>query len=47
VATFALLAGLAALTIFAGPVTNALTATAESLFDPQAYIDANRLGAAP
>ncbi len=42
-ATFALLAGLAALTVFAGPVTNALTATAESLYTPQAYVDANRL----
>jgi multicomponent K+:H+ antiporter subunit D len=46
-ATFALLAGLAALTVFAGPVTDALTATAESLFATQAYIDANRLWAAP
>jgi multicomponent K+:H+ antiporter subunit D len=46
-ATVALLAGLAALTIFAGPITDAMTATAESLHDPQAYVDANQLGAAP
>jgi len=46
-ATLALLAGLAALTVFAGPVTDALTATAEALHNPQAYIDAARLGATP
>ena len=46
-ATFALLAGLVALTVLAGPVTGWLSTTAESLFAPQAYIDANRLEAAP
>jgi multicomponent K+:H+ antiporter subunit D len=48
-ATFALLAALAALTIFAAPVTDWLTATAETLHAPQAYIAANKLaaGAAP
>jgi multicomponent K+:H+ antiporter subunit D len=46
-ATFALLAGLAALTVFASPVTDALTATAEALHAPQSYIAANRLGATP
>jgi multicomponent K+:H+ antiporter subunit D len=46
-ATFVLLAGLAALTVFAGPVTDALTATAEALHAPQAYIAAARLGATP
>ena len=46
-AAFALLAALAALTFFAGPVTGWLTATAGTLYDPAAYIAANRLGAAP
>jgi multicomponent K+:H+ antiporter subunit D len=46
-ATLALLAALAALTVFAGPVTDWLGATAQTLHAPQAYIDANRLGAAP
>ena len=46
-AAFALLAGLAALTVFAGPVTDWLTATADALSDPAAYIAANRLGVAP
>lgn len=46
-ATLALLATLAALTIFAGPLTDWLTATAEALHTPQAHIDANRLGVAP
>ena len=46
-ATFALFAALAALTIFAGPVTTALTATAESLYAPEGYIAANRLEATP
>jgi multicomponent K+:H+ antiporter subunit D len=46
-ATFALLAALAALTVFAGPVTDALTTTATGLFDIQAYITANGLEAAP
>ena len=46
-AAFALLAGLAALTLFAGPVAGWLTATAGTLYDPAAYIAANRLGAAP
>ena len=40
VAVFALLAGLIALTIFAGPVTDYTTATAEQLFDRTDYIDA-------
>jgi multicomponent K+:H+ antiporter subunit D len=46
-ATLALLAALAALTVFAGPVTDALTATAEALHNPQAYIAAARLGGSP
>ncbi len=46
-ATFALLAALVALTVFAGPVTEALTTTAAGLFDAQAYIAANGLGATP
>lgn len=41
------LAGLAALTIFAGPVTAALNATAQSLYDAQAYLAATRLGGTP
>jgi multicomponent K+:H+ antiporter subunit D len=44
-ATFALLAALAGLTVFAGPTSDWLTATAEALHAPQAYIDANKLGA--
>jgi multicomponent K+:H+ antiporter subunit D len=44
-AAFALLAALAALAILAGPVTDWLTATAETLHTPQGYIDANRLEA--
>ena len=40
VAVFALLAGLAAITIFAGPVTDYTNATAAQLFDPGGYIDA-------
>jgi multicomponent K+:H+ antiporter subunit D len=43
-AIFALLAALAALTIFAGPITDWLAATAETLHAPQAYIAANKLG---
>jgi multicomponent K+:H+ antiporter subunit D len=46
-ATFALLAGLVALTIFAGPVTDALATTAGTLATPEAYIAANQLGAKP
>jgi multicomponent K+:H+ antiporter subunit D len=46
-ATLGLLATLAALTVFAGPITDWLTATADALHAPQAYIDANRLGVAP
>jgi multicomponent K+:H+ antiporter subunit D len=46
-ATFALLALLAALTIFAGPITEALTTTATGLFDTRGYITANGLGSAP
>jgi multicomponent K+:H+ antiporter subunit D len=43
-ATVALLAGLVALTVFAGPVTDWLTITAADLYAPQAYIAAARLG---
>jgi multicomponent K+:H+ antiporter subunit D len=43
-ATFGLLAAVAALTIFAGPVTDWLSTTAEALHAPDAYIAANRLG---
>ncbi|TNJ43944.1 monovalent cation/H+ antiporter subunit D [Phaeobacter sp. B1627] len=39
VATFALLAGLVALTVFAGPMTRYTAATAQDLFAPGAYID--------
>jgi multicomponent K+:H+ antiporter subunit D len=48
-ATFALVAGLVALTILAGPLTIWLSATADELFQPAGYIDANRLdgGAEP
>lgn len=46
-ATFTLVAGLAALTLLAGPITDWLTVTAESLYAPEAYIAANRLGVAP
>jgi multicomponent K+:H+ antiporter subunit D len=46
-ATIALLAGLAALTVLAGPITDWLSATANELDAPSAYIEANRLGAAP
>jgi multicomponent K+:H+ antiporter subunit D len=40
---FALLAGLALLTVFAGPVTDYLQATADELFDRTAYLTANSL----
>ena len=40
VAVFALLAGLAALTVFAGPISDYTTATAWQLFDRTDYIDA-------
>ncbi len=46
-AAFTLLAGLAALTVFAGPVTDWLTTTAEVLYDPTASIVTNRLGGSP
>ncbi|WP_333817166.1 monovalent cation/H+ antiporter subunit D [Tabrizicola sp.] len=46
-AAFALLAALAALTVFAGPVTDWLMTTATALYDPEAYIAANRLGGRP
>ena len=46
-ATLGLLATLVALTVFAGPITDWLDATAQAIHDPQAYIDANRLGVAP
>ena len=39
VAAFGLLAGLAALTVFAGPVMDYATATADQLFQPAAYLD--------
>ncbi|MEF3046403.1 monovalent cation/H+ antiporter subunit D [Pseudotabrizicola sp. L79] len=42
-ATFGLLAGLVALTVFAGPVMAWMEATALSLHDPAAYIAANQL----
>ncbi len=42
-AAFAILAGLVALTLFAGPVTDWLAATAETLYAPEGYIAANRL----
>ncbi len=40
VAVFTLLAGLVALTVFAGPVTGYTDATAQQLFEPGNYIDA-------
>ncbi|MFZ1346792.1 MAG: monovalent cation/H+ antiporter subunit D, partial [Tabrizicola sp.] len=43
-AAFALLAGLAALTLCAGPVSGWLAVTADTLYDPAATIAANRLG---
>ncbi|MDO8882297.1 monovalent cation/H+ antiporter subunit D [Pseudotabrizicola sp.] len=43
VAVGALLAGLAVLTVFAGPVITWMEATAASLYDPSAYIAANQL----
>lgn len=46
-ATFALLAGLAALTVFAGPVTGWLATTAEELARPGPYIAATGIGGAP
>lgn len=47
VATFPLVAALGALTLAAGPVTHWLSDTAQALHAPQAYIAANRIGAAP
>jgi multicomponent K+:H+ antiporter subunit D len=44
VAVFGLLAGLVALTVLAGPVTDWLAGAAAALDAPQPYIDANRLG---
>jgi multicomponent K+:H+ antiporter subunit D len=44
VAVGALLAGLVGLTIFAGPITGWLEATAATLHDTAPYIDANQLG---
>ncbi|WP_372573266.1 monovalent cation/H+ antiporter subunit D [Ruegeria jejuensis] len=44
-ATFALLTGLIALTIFAGPATEFAGETAEQLFNPDRYIDAVLKGA--
>ena len=46
-AIFALLAGLVALTVFAGPVTAYMQATAIELQDGAAYITANRLSELP
>jgi multicomponent K+:H+ antiporter subunit D len=40
VAVFALLGGLVAVSVFAGPVTSYTEATADQLFDPGIYIDA-------
>lgn len=42
-ATFGLLAGLALLTVFAGPAMDWMETTAQALHDPAAYIAANRL----
>lgn len=46
-AAFALLGGLVALTVLAGPVTGWLMTTTEALNDPAALIAANRLSVAP
>jgi multicomponent K+:H+ antiporter subunit D len=46
-ATFALLLGLVALTILAGPVTDWLATTADTLYTPQPYITANGIGGSP
>lgn len=46
-ATCALVAGIAALTIFAGPVNDWLAATAEAMHDGQSYISAVRLEGTP
>ncbi len=43
----ALVAGIVALTVMAGPVTAWLQVTADGLFAPQPYIEANRLGVQP
>ena len=43
-ATFGLLAGLALLTVLAGPITNWLTETAATLYAADGYIAANQLG---
>jgi multicomponent K+:H+ antiporter subunit D len=42
-----LLAAIVGLTVMAGPVTGWLAATADGLFAPQPYIDANMLGVQP
>ncbi len=42
-AVLTLIAGMAALTVFAGPVMEFMTATAGELYDPAPYIAANRL----
>jgi multicomponent K+:H+ antiporter subunit D len=48
-ATLGLIAGLVALTVLAGPITDWLAGTAQALHQPTGYIDANHLdsGAAP
>ncbi len=46
-ATFALIAGLGLLTLFAGPVTDWLATLAQTLDQPGGYIQANRLGKGP
>ncbi|WP_128515275.1 monovalent cation/H+ antiporter subunit D [Tabrizicola thermarum] len=46
-ATLALLASLAALTVFAGPVNDALTTSARAAHNPDSYIAAARLGGTP
>jgi multicomponent K+:H+ antiporter subunit D len=43
-ATIALLAGLAVLTVLAGPITDWLAGTAAELDQPSGYIEANQLG---
>jgi multicomponent K+:H+ antiporter subunit D len=46
-ATFLLVAGLVALTVFAGPITTWLAEAAQQLHDPAAYIAANALEGLP
>jgi multicomponent K+:H+ antiporter subunit D len=46
-ATFGLVAGMVALTVLAGPITDWLSGTAQMLEAPTAFTEANRLEAAP